>query len=148
MNYLFMGLLIGFLGNHFGLSFANQTVIWLIQHIFFAEVVKEFGFCPNLLRTDAGTENGIMTIIGGIPNQLFCIPDYFSFQSCVLEDINNVEVDINNIDGIANVTEQCYGGANNTETRRACGYFQNILQNKHFGFLIFSQLLLKFLTFW
>ena len=30
---------------------------------FFVEAVKEFGFCPNLLRTDAGTENGIMASI-------------------------------------------------------------------------------------
>ena len=31
--------------------------------MFFVEAVKEFGFFPNLLRTDAGTENGIIVSI-------------------------------------------------------------------------------------
>ena len=30
---------------------------------FFVEAVKDFGFCPNLLRTDASTENGIMASV-------------------------------------------------------------------------------------
>ena len=63
MDYLFIGQLTGFLGKHLGISLANQTIIPLTEHAFFVEVVKEFGFCPNLLRTDAGTEDGIMASI-------------------------------------------------------------------------------------
>ena len=43
--------------------FANETIIPLIRHGFFVEVAKEFGFCLNLLRTDAGTENREMARI-------------------------------------------------------------------------------------
>ena len=48
----------GFLGKYLGLSFANHTIIPLIRHAFLFEAVKEFRFCPNLRRIDAGTENG------------------------------------------------------------------------------------------
>ena len=58
-----MGQLTGFLGRYFGLRFANQTIIPLIRHVFLLEAVKKFKFCPNLLRTGAGTENGIMASI-------------------------------------------------------------------------------------
>ena len=63
MDCLFMGQLMGFLGKYFGLRFVNQTKIPLIRHVFFVEVVKEFGFCLNLLRTDTGTENREMARI-------------------------------------------------------------------------------------
>ena len=53
----------GVLRKHLGLSLANQTIIPLTEHAFFVEAVKEFGFCSNLLRTDAGTENGIMASV-------------------------------------------------------------------------------------
>ena len=36
---------------------------------FFVNSVKEFGFCPKLLRTDAGTENGLMAAIQCILRQ-------------------------------------------------------------------------------
>ena len=63
MDYLFIGQLTGVLRKHLGLSLANQTIIPLTEHAFFVEAVKEFGFCSNLLRTDAGTENGIMASV-------------------------------------------------------------------------------------
>ena len=54
-----MGQLTVFLGKYLGLRFANQTIIPLIRHAFFVDAIKEFGFCPNLLRIDTGTENGL-----------------------------------------------------------------------------------------
>ena len=42
-------------------------------------------------------------VIGGIPNQLFYIPEYFGLQNCGLEVS---EEDISNIDGIENVIER------------------------------------------
>ena len=63
MDYLFIGQLTGVLRKHLGLSLANQTILPLTEHAFFVEAVKEFGFCSNLLRTDAGTENGIMASV-------------------------------------------------------------------------------------
>ena len=65
-------------------------------------------------------------VIEGIPNQLFYIPEYFGFQNCRLEV---TEEDISNIDGIKNVTERRYSGADTTD-EEIVGYFHNILQNK------------------
>ena len=41
----------------------HGTVDGFSRKCFFVEAVKEFGFCPNLLRTDAGTQNSIMASI-------------------------------------------------------------------------------------
>ena len=64
-------------------------------------------------------------VIGGIPNQLFYIPEYFGFQNCGLEVIE----DISNINGIENVIERRYSGADTTD-EELVGYFHNILQNE------------------
>ena len=65
-------------------------------------------------------------VIGGIPNQLFYIPEYPGFENCGLEV---TEEDISNIDGIENVIERRYGGADNTD-EKLVGYFHNILQKQ------------------
>ena len=51
----------------------SRKVLWLkvcksnnnpnIPALFYIETIKELGFCPKLLRTDAGTENGLMASI-------------------------------------------------------------------------------------
>ena len=65
-------------------------------------------------------------VIGGIPNQLFYIPEYFGFQNCGLEV---TEEDISNIDGVENVIERRYSVADTTD-EELVGYFHNILQKE------------------
>ena len=54
------------------------------------------------------------------------IPEYFGFQNCGSEI---TEEDISNIDGIKNVIERRYSGADTTD-EEFVGYFHNILQNE------------------
>ena len=54
------------------------------------------------------------------------IPEYFGFQNWGSEI---TEEDISNIDGIKNVIERRYSGADTTD-EEFVGYFHNILQNE------------------
>ena len=82
-------------------------------------------------------------VIGGIPNQLFYIPEYFGFQNCGLEV---TEEDISNIDGIENLLNEAMV-EQITLTKSLWATFTIFCKTSNrFGLVKVGQMLLKVLT--